>query len=56
MGAVPPWKTTKHIDQVLKKAELLDYDLIKTYVRLPDAVQKRIIDGAHRHGATGHLP
>ena len=49
-GGSPTMETTKHIDQVLKKAELLDYDLIKTYVRLPDAVQKRIIDGAHRMG------
>lgn len=40
----------KQIDMELRKAELLDYDLIKTYVRLPDNLQKKVIDGAHKIG------
>lgn len=40
----------QQVDEELKKAELLDYDLIKTYVRLPDLLQKRVVDGAHRIG------
>jgi imidazolonepropionase-like amidohydrolase len=28
----------------------LEYDLFKTYVRLPDGLQKQVIDFAHRHG------
>ena len=38
------------IDLQLERANLLGYDLIKTYVRLPDAVQKRVVAGAHRYG------
>ena len=34
----------------LERARQLGYDLIKTYVRLPDALQKRVIDEAHRQG------
>jgi Tol biopolymer transport system component len=34
----------------LERAGQLDYDLIKTYVRLPDLLQKQVIDFAHRHG------
>ena len=34
----------------LDRAVQLDYDLIKTYVRLPDLLQKQVIDFAHRHG------
>ncbi|MEM9328654.1 MAG: amidohydrolase family protein [Bacteroidota bacterium] len=40
----------EQVDQELKKAELLDYDLIKTYVRLPDVLQQRVVAGAHRIG------
>lgn len=43
-------QSESHIDMELRKAELLDYDLIKTYVRLPDNLQKRVIDGAHKLG------
>jgi hypothetical protein len=32
------------------RADRLGYDLLKTYVRLPDALQKRAIEGAHRIG------
>jgi Tol biopolymer transport system component/imidazolonepropionase-like amidohydrolase len=38
------------IDAQLARAAQLDYDLIKTYVRLPDLLQKRVIEGAHRNG------
>jgi Tol biopolymer transport system component/imidazolonepropionase-like amidohydrolase len=38
------------IDAQLARAAQLDYDLIKTYVRLPDLLQKRVIEGAHRIG------
>ncbi len=38
------------IDLQVARAEALGFDFIKTYVRLPDLLQKRIIDGAHRAG------
>ncbi len=38
------------VDEELRKAELLDYDLIKTYVRLPDLLQQRVVKGAHEIG------
>jgi Tol biopolymer transport system component len=38
------------VDMELERAKRLDYDLLKTYVRLPDDLQKRAIDGAHRLG------
>ncbi len=34
----------------LARAQQLDFDFIKTYVRLPDLLQKRVIDEAHRMG------
>ena len=34
----------------VERARRLDYDLLKTYVRLPDLLQKRAIEGAHRIG------
>jgi imidazolonepropionase-like amidohydrolase len=34
----------------LARAEQLQFDFIKTYVRLPDLLQKRVIDQAHRLG------
>jgi imidazolonepropionase-like amidohydrolase len=34
----------------LARAKLLDFDLIKTYVRLPDLLQKRVIEEAHAIG------
>ena len=33
----------------------LSFDFIKTYVRLPDLLQKRIIEGAHRAGHAGDV-
>jgi imidazolonepropionase-like amidohydrolase len=34
----------------LARARQLDFDFIKTYVRLPDVLQKRVIEEAHRMG------
>ncbi len=42
--------TAAVVDMELERARRLDYDLLKTYVRLPDDLQKRAIDGAHRIG------
>ena len=39
-----------HLDHVLQRAHWLELDFIKTYVRLPDHQQRRVIDFAHRHG------
>ena len=38
------------IDLQMARAETLGFDFIKTYVRLPDLLQKRIIERAHRAG------
>ena len=38
------------VDMEVERARRLDYDLLKTYVRLPDLLQKRAIEGAHRIG------
>jgi Tol biopolymer transport system component/imidazolonepropionase-like amidohydrolase len=38
------------VDLELERAKRLDYDMFKTYVRLPDLLQKRAIEGAHRIG------
>ena len=38
------------LSQELERATIMNFDLIKTYVRLPDALQARIIDYAHAHG------
>ncbi|MEV4754314.1 DPP IV N-terminal domain-containing protein [Micromonospora sp. NPDC049559] len=34
----------------LERAGALDYDLMKAYVRLPVAWQRRVVDWSHRHG------
>ena len=38
------------VDMEVERARRLGYDLLKTYVRLPDSLQKRAIEGAHRIG------
>ncbi len=38
------------IDMELERSRVLGYDLIKTYVRLPDILQKRIVEFAHQNG------
>lgn len=40
----------EQIEKELERADRLDYDLIKTYVRLPDPLQKKVTQGAHRIG------
>ena len=44
MGAIA------QVELEMQRAEALEYDLIKTYVRLPDAVQRRVIEQAHARG------
>ncbi len=39
-----------HLDLELDRARTLGYSLIKTYVRMPDLMQQRIIDFAHSIG------
>ncbi|MEO5894197.1 MAG: amidohydrolase family protein [Vicinamibacterales bacterium] len=48
MAAAAP--TEAAIDRELERAQRLGYDFIKTYVRLPDGLQQRAIQGAHRIG------
>ena len=38
------------LDQELDRASKLDVDFFKTYVRLPDRLQKRVVDYAHARG------
>jgi Tol biopolymer transport system component/imidazolonepropionase-like amidohydrolase len=38
------------VDALLERATTLRFDFIKTYVRLPDLLQRRVIDAAHRAG------
>jgi Tol biopolymer transport system component len=39
-----------HLEMELQRAKLLQYDLLKSYVRLPDTLQKRTVDFAHSIG------
>ncbi|PYR40406.1 MAG: hypothetical protein DMF93_11190 [Acidobacteria bacterium] len=41
---------TGQVPLELQHAKDFDYDFVKTYVRLPDLMQKRIIDAAHAMG------
>lgn len=38
------------LDLELERAIRLEYDLLKTYVRMPDYMQKRVTAFAHKHG------
>ncbi len=38
------------LEMELDRAEVLGYDLIKTYIRLPDHLQKRVVERAHEIG------
>ena len=38
------------VDRELERATALGVDFFKTYVRLPDRLQKRVVDYAHAHG------
>jgi Tol biopolymer transport system component len=42
--------TAAVVDMEVERARRLGYDMLKTYVRLPDLLQKRAIEGAHRIG------
>jgi len=42
--------TEAHVDLALARARALEYDMIKTYVRLPDATQRKILAAAHQMG------
>ncbi len=42
--------TAAVVDMEVERARRLEYDMLKTYVRLPDLLQKRAIEGAHRIG------
>jgi imidazolonepropionase-like amidohydrolase len=43
-------KDMEHLERALERARLIGYDLLKTYVRLPDAAQKRALAAAHEMG------
>ncbi|MGY0057358.1 amidohydrolase family protein [Streptomyces sp. LZ34] len=51
-----PVTDTEELERELAKAEALGHDLVKTYVRLPYAMQRAAIRGGHRLGlrATSH--
>ena len=49
-GAATSINSDEQLDRELKRAVDLGYDLIKTYVRMPDAMQQRITTFAHAHG------
>ena len=42
--------TPAHLEMELERAKILRHDLIKSYVRLPDLQQKRVVDFAHSIG------
>ena len=39
-----------HFEMELQRAKVLQYDLLKSYVRLPDLQQKRMVEFAHSIG------
>ena len=43
-------QSEKQLEMELERAELLDYDMIKTYVRLPDPLQQKVVQKAHQLG------
>ena len=49
-GAATSINSDEQLDRELNRAVRLGYDLIKTYVRMPDAMQQRITTFAHAHG------
>ena len=42
--------TPAHLQLELERAKVLQHDMIKSYVRMPDLMQKRIVDFAHSIG------
>ncbi|GAB3735460.1 DPP IV N-terminal domain-containing protein [Spirosoma lituiforme] len=49
-GAATSINSDEQLDRELNRSVRLGYDLIKTYVRMPDAMQQRITAFAHAHG------
>jgi imidazolonepropionase-like amidohydrolase len=49
-GGVSVDEGSVQIAQQLERAARLGYDFMKTYVRLPDLLQKRVVEEAHRRG------
>ena len=49
-GGAIALQSEEQIDMELDRASKLDYDLIKTYVRLSDPLQQRVVEGAHAIG------
>ena len=49
-AGAPSLSSTGLVELTMAEAEELQLDLIKTYVRLPDAVQRRVIEDAHAIG------
>ena len=45
-----------HLERELERARLLKYDIVKSYVRMPDLYQRRIVEAAHDMGipVSGH--
>jgi Tol biopolymer transport system component len=45
-----------HLERELERARLLKFDVLKSYVRMPDVQQRRIVEAAHAMGVpvTGH--
>jgi Tol biopolymer transport system component len=45
-----------HLERELERARILHHDIIKSYVRMPDLQQRRIVEAAHAMGVpvTGH--
>ncbi len=49
-GGSYAFQSPAQLELELERASVLDYDMIKTYVRLPDPIQKRVIEKAHQLG------
>lgn len=49
-GGSYAFQSPGQLELELERASALDYDMIKTYVRLPDPIQKRVIEKAHQLG------
>jgi len=49
-GGANALQDSQQIDLELERADRLDYDLIKTYVRLSDPLQQKVIQKAHEIG------
>lgn len=46
----PALTSQGQVELAMERAEALSFDLVKTYVRLPDPVQRRVIEDAHALG------